>query len=137
MLWEDRRLRRRNRKGERGAPTDFTLDPDVSTVCLDDAFCDREPEAGTESTGPRRCLPEAIEQMRQGVGSDAHAGVGHRKHRARILSDDPHCDPAPAWGELDGIADQIFEDLQESLAITPDSADVRRRFQTDFDRRYG
>ena len=42
------------------------LHPDPSAVCLDDPLRDWEPEAGAESTGSRRRLPEPVEDVRHG-----------------------------------------------------------------------
>jgi hypothetical protein len=90
---------------------------------LDDAF--HNGEAKTSTPAPNVVgLPEPIEELRQVLLSDTHPTVTDPELDSSILRPSPDYDGSALSGELDRIADQIFEDLEEPIAIGPDVGNV-------------
>ena len=65
----------------------------------------------------RVALAEPVEDVREQIGGDAVAGIAHRdfRRRARLPRSHRHA-PAPRR-ELDGIADEIGDDLLKTIGI--------------------
>ena len=110
---------------ERRAPSEDTLDLHRASEGLAEAPHDRQAE--TDPTGRAGAgaadLPELVEDMRQVVLGDAVARVPHldleeRRIRARV---GPDLDPT-ALGELDGVIDEVSDDL---LQLDPVGQDLR------------
>src|SRR5690606_22789187 len=76
VLFLDHTLYRGEREGEHRATAQLALHPDPSTMRLDDAFGDRQAQAGS---GPARvrCLPETVEEVPDLVGRDPRPRVRH------------------------------------------------------------
>jgi hypothetical protein len=56
-------------------------------------------------------LAEAFEDEREELGVDPRTRVAHDDPHVRVHALDAQMDAAPAGGELDGIGEQIPEDL--------------------------
>src|SRR5262245_20517035 len=94
-----------NRDEEHASLPERALDPDVSTVCVDDALGNGEPEPG--AVVPRSVrLPESIEDPWQTLGRDAAAGVGNPEHDLMLSQSRAHRDPPTGVREFDRIADE-------------------------------
>ena len=103
------------------------LQPDASAHQVDQRRGDREPEARAAEPAGRRAvgLAERLEDRGLFLPRDADAGVGDADVQpgapvtARVLANRDH--HVAALGELDGVADEVGEDL-----LQPD-ADRRSR----------
>ncbi len=84
--------------------------------------------------GHRRVgLDELVEQRRGVFGGDADARVGHLEHQQVVAPFDGHRHGALVC-ELDGVRDQIVQDLADAGGIAPIDADgVRRDVQAERD----
>src|ERR1700733_4398851 len=82
-----------------------------------------------------RTLPvdRTAEEVRQRVRANALPGVGHPKFKGRSLAAQPHAHLAAAWGELDGIGEQMGDELAQPLRITVHLADRSRKIRRDRD----
>ena len=69
---------------------------------------------------------EALEDPRRLVLGDADAAVAHPQHRLPTLRGQRHLDAA-LEGELEGVGDQVEDDLLPHLAVHEDRLDERRR----------
>src|SRR5690606_33282866 len=111
---------RRHGHEEPRAAALLALDPDAAAVRLDDALGDGEAEADAAAARVAG-LPEAVEEVRELIGRDAGPGVADLEaHLVAIAFDvDAH---APAFGrELDGVADEVAERLEQAVAVDADS----------------
>ncbi len=100
------------------------LDGDVAAHQPGQAPRDREaqPRAPELPGGRRVGLGKGLEDLIELVGLDADAGVAHPHHepQPRGLGGadvERHRDPAPLGGELDGVADQVVDDLAQPHVV--------------------
>ncbi len=107
---------------ERAAPQ-FRLHADLAAHEVDQALADHQAETGTavDARGRGIGLGEGLEQAFGRGRGDAHAGVLHLEQhlavRARLAAlGHAHADVA-LLGELDGVADQIGQDLAQAHGI--------------------
>ena len=98
------------------------LDPDDAAVQLDEALHDRQPEAEPAVLARRRriALPESFEQMRNEFRLDADAGVGDADLDMRVHALEHDLDLAVLRRELDGVRQQIPDDLLKTARIAGD-----------------
>src|SRR5690606_17179009 len=101
------------------ALADVALDPDPPPVCLREATGDGEPEARSLARTLAR-LPERIEEMRQLRLGDAGTGVRDREPHLPLRRLGPNGDRAPGRRELEGVADQVGEDLEDPVPVDLD-----------------
>ena len=112
-----------NGEPERAADAGLALQPDLAAHQLDEASADHEPEARSPEAPRRRRvgLAEGLEQAALHVRRDPDSGVAdlhleiervglRRRHRHRR-------DDLAALRELDGVADQVREDLTEAAGV--------------------
>src|SRR5207249_8349504 len=59
------------------------------------------------------------------VRSNPLASIAHRDSRHRVGPLQPDVHPAAAWRELDGVGQEVPDDLLESIGIGRDRAEVR------------
>src|SRR6266496_5134107 len=91
-----------------------TVDPDLSSMGLDDAAGDVETEPGASRCRPN--LRKASENTVVLAGGNARPGVRDRDPEPVALLD-LEADRAPLRRELDGISEEIREHLQDPIAI--------------------
>src|SRR5262249_50629760 len=92
---------------------------DGSAVELYEVVSDREAEAKT-AISSRRCaitLNKRFEDMRQKFLIDALAGIADAKSNFRFIMLQGNLDAAVLRGELDGVADEVRENLLETFTI--------------------
>src|SRR5688572_24462232 len=124
--------RKRDRSGRRGqgerelaAHPDPALDPDPSAMSVDDASGDVEAEPDAASIVPAD-LVEPLEDGFQLVARDAHARIRDRETEVLRGPLDANEDLAACRGELDGVAEQVDEHLEDARGI-----ELRRRRRRD------
>src|SRR5262249_35596626 len=116
------RERDRQREVEPASGTDSAFGPDASAVRLHDRLGDRQAEPDpTLAVVAAPALPVAIEDMSERGGWDPGARV--LDHEPGLSVARLHAPPeGPARGrELDGIADQVGQDLPHPVAVTIDA----------------
>src|SRR6266403_50087 len=88
-------------------------------VQLDEALHEREADAhSTRSTVERAgCLNEQVEDPRQHLRADPHAGILHPEHRLAGSRLDAHLDPSARVGVLHGIGEKIRDDLLQAQQV--------------------
>src|SRR5678815_5602295 len=111
-----RGLRHRKREEEDAPASEDALDPDVSAVRLDDPAGDlqSQPRAGTFAL---LRLPEAVEDLGQPYRRDAAARVGDPEQDVAVACRRADGDASMSRRELDRVADQVLEDLIETVLI--------------------
>src|SRR5580658_7554950 len=104
---------------EAAALARFTLQPDLSAMQFDQAFRDGQSQARafSHALGGGAGLVEAFENGLLLFSGDSDSRIAHHDahrslHHRRF---DP--DASARWRELDGIAEQVVEDLLEAQAI--------------------
>src|ERR1700676_594409 len=114
-----RHERQRQRHGHGGAFVDLALHRYLAGMHPDQAFHDRQPEAGAfvpplvGLAGLEEGIPDPLEI----VGRDADTGIGDAQQQPRALDGGGNRYPAAALGELDGIGDKVQHDLLERARI--------------------
>ena len=108
---------------ERAADAGLALDPDPAAHQLDEPLADRQaqPGAAVLAGGGHVGLGERLKQLRRLFRRHADAGVAHRELELHLLADlfeqlDLQADLA-VLGELDGVVDQVGEDLAEPQRV--------------------
>src|SRR5436190_16754683 len=109
--WLERRRRKcqRQRDGHAGAFIDPALHGYLAGMQSNQAFHDREPQAGA-FVAPLiglAGLKEGIANPFEIVGPDAHAGIADPQHQPRSFDRRCYRHLATALGELDGVGHQI------------------------------
>src|SRR5262245_61657655 len=107
----------------RGAVPQRALDPEPPVVRLDDVLHDRQAQPGAAQ--PARARPadpeESLRQTGQVLAGDADAGVRDRELDGGRTGEGPAPDVdlhAAALGRvLDGVVDQVDEDLPHAIAV--------------------
>ena len=108
----------REREGKCRAPANLRLDPDSASVHLNDALRYSEPQAGAAFLASNGIvgLLELLKQVGLIGGGDAGTGVTDRHMECAFICFGLDGDFAGV-GELDGIADEIYEDLSQATAV--------------------
>ena len=103
----------------RGALVDPARHHEVAAVERDQRLHDRQAKPGALVTAliGLAGLEERIADPLQIVGGDADAGVDHAQRQMRPFHRGRHRDGAAAFGELDGVGNQIEHDLLEGAQI--------------------
>ena len=100
--------------------SDDALDPDTAAVCLDDAL--RDVQAKPRACAPRLArLPEPIEQVRQALRGNSRSRVGDAEHHLATGGARANIDAAAPRRELERVADEVGEDLEDTTAVGEDS----------------
>ncbi|MEX2282705.1 MAG: hypothetical protein WEE89_09510 [Gemmatimonadota bacterium] len=86
-----------------------------------DTFDDGETDAVPASAA---CLPESIEDLRQMLFRDARSAIRDPEDELVISQLAPNREISSHGCELDRIADEVREDLQQTLVITQDGCGV-------------
>ncbi len=119
----------RHREPEAAALAESAFDADLAAEPIDETATDRQPEpaAAEPAADCDVGLGERIEDRFQPIGRDADAGVAHLEaQHAPVVRSGDFVDRQlhrAAVGELDGVADQVEQDLPQLAGI----ADDRRR----------
>src|SRR4030095_15690114 len=74
-----------------------------------------ETKAAILSRAGRICLPEALENIRQEVLTDALAGVAHRNLAVRSFAFESNLNPAATRREFHGIGKKVPHDLLKAV----------------------
>ena len=131
-------LLRRKRGGDReeksASASRCAFDPDASAVSLDDPFGDGKSEPGAETPGTG-CLPESIKDTRQVLRRDTRARIRHSEDDLVVPRGRTHRDTTASLRELDRVADQVLEHLEESIPITPNIGKIAVQFDSKLERR--
>jgi hypothetical protein len=92
---------------------------DLSVVHLHDVVHDRQTQAQPAVGACDRALGlhKAIEHVRNVLGAQAEAGVGHRNLRGAAEGLETHHDPAASRCELDGVIQQVGDDLLQARRV--------------------
>ncbi len=111
----------------RPLPLSRALDLGRAAVQLDQVADDRqaEPEPAVGAGDRPVGLAEAVEDVRQEVGADADAGVGHPDDGVAPLLAQADLDPARPGGELDGVGEQVPDHLLQPVGVAEDRARQR------------
>jgi len=123
-----------NRKGEGRAPRRRALDPDATAVSLDDALGDGKAEPGPLTVRAGR-LPESVKDARQVLGRDARARIRDVEDDLAIPRGRTYRDTAASVRELDRVADQVLEHLEQPVPITPDVGKITVAVDAKLERR--
>src|SRR5262245_24554157 len=117
----------RHLEAEPGSPPGRRLHPDPSTVELDDALLDGEPEPRPAFLPRARAvgLLEFLEDSLPVRLGDPRSGVGDRYDEgvAVAIGGDPH---RADIRELDGVADEVQQHLREPPLVAAARRQVRR-----------
>ena len=126
----------RQRHGEgRALALAGALGPDAAAVHLDELLDDGEPQAQA-AVPPRRAgvgLAEAVEDVREELGLDAHAGVDDADLDVRVDPLQEHLHLAALGRELHGVGEQVPDDLLEPGEVAGDGAGERIEHLVDAD----
>ncbi|GJE41573.1 hypothetical protein AEGHOMDF_0739 [Methylobacterium soli] len=111
----------RQRDPEGAARARAALDADAAAVEMRQLLHQREADARALEAAPLRTRHpvEALEQARQLRLGNAGSGVAHRQAGLPVRRFQRHPDPARE-GELEGIRDQVEDDLLPHLAVDED-----------------
>src|SRR6266567_9332425 len=101
----------------------LALDPDPTTMRLDDPLADEEAEPGAVARARAR-RPVSLEHVGPIVLRDARPGVGDRERREPFAAFRAHADARSRSAELDRVRQDIREDLQDpgTIALHRDGA---------------
>src|SRR5690242_1451170 len=117
----------RQGEGEGGPHADRALDADLAMHGASQIAADGEAESSTlvGARAARLELHERLEDTIELVRGDADAGVGDVQPNEVLLYVATHRDPALGLTELDGIREQVEQDLTDLLGVRVD-ADIGR-----------
>src|SRR6266480_2980000 len=110
------RSRYREGEGKTASMSGLTLDTDAAAMRFDDPLHDRESEADAAARRFPR-LPEPVEDVRQFLGRDARTRVANGEFHRGFTRRRADLDASILGSELDGVATEVREDLQEPLAV--------------------
>src|SRR5207244_930681 len=113
---------------ERRAAALGALDPDAASVRLGDMAHDREPEPRA-APAPDARLVDLVEALEDAVDlrpRDADPVVLDRQHDRLPVAPRPHDDGFALAGELDGVVQQVDEQLAKALLVAADRRQVAR-----------
>src|SRR5258708_4729548 len=118
------------RHGERGAATEARFDRHGSAVHLDDALDDRQPEPAGAAAGlaGAGAPEEPVEDSGQVGGIDPDAVVLDLDDRTALAgASNGDLDHAAAGGELQGVADEVRDDLADPDRVVADPDRLPRK----------
>src|SRR3989442_236225 len=124
------RSRRRPRRtpgeahGEGGAPpVTLAVGTNGPPVHLHEVPDEREADSESRLRSRQRGIPLAktVEDIWKQHGGDASSGVHDAKLHLGFRALEPHIDPAIRRRELDGVGEQVPDDLLEALGISEDA----------------
>src|SRR4029453_12400083 len=101
--------------GEAAALSFMRLGGYATSMSLGDALHDREAQAGTAPTLVG--LPVGLEDVRQGIGWDAHPRILDLELELRAGVDEPHETAPAARGKADRIGAEVHHELVEPFLI--------------------
>jgi tellurite resistance protein TerC len=126
-LWQGRRARPAGsvvRGGQRhqhlSAPSWGAGHVDQAVVRADELGDDGQADAAAGDSGGRLAAPEPVEDQRQLGGGDAGTGVRHPEFRAGAGRPGPECHPPAGRGELEGVPQQVHDDLAQPRGVRQD-----------------
>src|SRR5215831_20280076 len=115
--------RYRQRESERRSLAHLALHPDPSPMQLNELPGQGQPEPGPLDLLVRHAhLPELLEDRLLILWRDAHTGVGDGNLGHAVVHRGAYVDPAALWRELEGVGEQVQEDLLHLALIAPDHA---------------
>src|SRR5215510_7729040 len=110
----------RDRERERRARAQLALDPDSSAVQLDELPAQGEPEPGAlYLLVSRPHLTELLEHRLLILGGDADAGIADGDFDQSVLCYSYDLDASAFGRELDGIRQQVQDDLADLPLVGP------------------
>src|SRR5262249_22936793 len=116
-------LARGQREGERRSLARLTLHPDPPAMQLNKLPGQGQPEPGPLDLLVRGAhLPKLLEDRLLVLWCDAHASVGDGDLGRAIIHRATHVDPTTLRRELEGIGEQVQEDLLYLPFVAPDYA---------------
>ncbi len=123
-----------HRKGS-AAPLSRALGRNLAAVQLHQFTGDgqAQSEAGVLTGTDHFSLPESLEDMRQKVRADAHTGVDDREFNQFDATYELDLDLATGRGEFERVAEQIAEDLLDTLGVDAHDPDLFVQAQLDRD----
>src|SRR5262245_4052832 len=97
----------------------FALDPDPALMTFDDLLADREAQAEVVSLARGTVMNsvEALEDLAQFRGGDAHASIADAKPDLGVVQLRAHSNGAAGRRGFDRILDQICQHLADPLAV--------------------
>lgn len=93
---------------------------DQALVGADEFSDDGQADAAAGDPGGRLAAPESVEDQRQLGGGDTGTGVGHPEFRAAPGRPGPECHPPTGRGELEGVSQQVHDDLAQPRRVRKD-----------------
>ena len=100
--------------GEGASSSRLALDAYFTTMRFNDLFDDGQPQPSAMMLAPLAGwigLVEAFEDVRQGLGRDACAGIRYLHLHAVLYRDGLQGDVSARAGEFEGVLEQVGEDL--------------------------
>jgi hypothetical protein len=106
---------------------------DSPTVLLDEALHDGEAEAEAAARAMERdvALRERLEDGLEHLGGEANAPILHAEDRLPVLPARDHADRLPGGRVLDGVVEEVADDLLEANRITFHHEGARIREERD------
>src|SRR5262249_64045 len=99
----------------------LTLHPDPSAMQLNELPGQGQPESGPLNLLVRRPhLPELLEDRLLILRRDAHASVGNGNLGHAVVHCGANVDPTAFWRELEGVGEEVQEDLLYLPFVAPD-----------------
>src|ERR1700730_5681143 len=108
----------REREGERRAGPQLTLHPDPSAVELDELPGEGQPEP--RALNLLLCRPDLsklLEDRLLVLRRDAYPGVRDSNLGDLVMHPDADVNPAPLWGELQGVGQEVQKDLLDLALV--------------------
>src|SRR5438093_5159373 len=105
-----------------------TLEPDPSAVRLDDPPGNRQPESRASLVRRPPCMPVAVEHARLILQWNSRTGLAHRNDHLLAARLGAHGDPTAIGCELQRIAEQIAEHLDDPRAVRHNGREIRGDF---------
>src|SRR5438105_9345621 len=91
--------------------------PDRPTVCLNVVLADRQPQTRAGSRSRRIRFVEAFEDAHELIALNTHACVGNPEFDPAVDRASTRLDPPARRAELDGVGQQVSQDLPNSAGI--------------------
>jgi hypothetical protein len=116
--WDDAR----DRKEELAAFAQVALYPDTAVVGEYNLLRDRKAEPETFAPRFPVGLPVLVENMGKVIGGNPRTGVAHTHFDVTFGTRRFDVNFAPGWSELDGVAEEVGEYLEDAIAIAANLA---------------
>src|SRR4029453_658422 len=102
-----------------------SLAPDPSTVQLDEALRERQPETRSLTLfDPGIRLPKLLEYTPEIFGGDTASGVGHGDGHLAVVLRRPHVDGPARRRELHAVREQVEDHLPDAALVARNDVDV-------------